>query len=75
MHPATSTQHDSHADAVWFGMEIPRCAEGCGTVVTRTGETCRPCASATLAQEHTARSLIATLLDRGVPVTREAVAA
>jgi hypothetical protein len=75
MRPATSTRHDSHADAVWFGMEIPSCAEGCGATVGRTGDVCGPCSSPLEVEERLAvRDLIASVVDRGIPVSREAVA-
>ena len=76
MQAATSTQDDSHAEPVWFGMEIPYCAEGCGTTVTRSGDVCGACSSVEHLEERLEiRHLIATVLDRGVAVTREAVAA
>lgn len=70
MNPAT---HDhairTDAEPVWFGMEIATCAEGCGASVARAGEVCADCR----AERREVRGLIATLLDAGIPVSREAV--
>jgi hypothetical protein len=75
MHAATSTQHDSHTDPVWFGMEIPSCSEGCGATVARAGDACGPCSSRLDVEERLeVRYLIAAVVDRGIPVSREAVA-
>lgn len=72
MTPAT---HDdgirTDAEPVWFGMEIAACAEGCGASVARAGDACAECRE----ERREVRGLVRTLLDGGIPVTREAVAA
>ena len=73
MTPAISVSDGSReaVEPVWFGMEIPSCAAGCGAAVDKDGETCRDCA----AETETARELVARLIDAGVAVSREAVVA